>query len=94
MNELVNISEDRSFYGKQQETLDSLILTFLPSLGHVYKRIKEESLAIEPTDTHLYFLQIILIALREAGFYIPKVALLTIQFTLIYMFLIFSMTPM
>lgn len=63
----------------QKETLDSLILQFLPTHGHTYETITEENLTIEPTkDVHFFLFQMILTVLRkEAGFCIPKVCALT-----------------
>lgn len=75
VEEFIEITESKSYYGLQKETLDSLILNFLPPLGHQYKSVREESLVIDSTkEVHLYLVQTLLTVLRQdAGFYIPKV---------------------
>lgn len=68
-----------NLYGYAEETLDSLILTLLPSIGHKYKRIpmeqNDENLNIdEDMDIKTFLLKCLLDVLREnAGFQIPKV---------------------
>ena len=59
----------------QRETLDSLILNFLPPHGHKYESIEEETLVIDTSkEVHVFLLRTLLIVLRKnAGFHIPKV---------------------
>lgn len=67
------------FYGlKHPETLDSLILELLPSLGYTYKALeKDRDLHPSSPECIKYDLfQEILNTLRNsAGFHIPKVAI-------------------
>ena len=68
----------KSLYGLQPETLDSLILDFLPPLGHAYKELGEASVVDDSQEVPVYLVQEILNALRvNAGFHIPKVRTLT-----------------
>ena len=62
-----------NLYGFAEETLDSLMLTLLPPIGHEYKRIplkqNEKDVGIK-----VFILKCLLDALQEnAGFQIPKV---------------------
>ena len=64
-----------NLYGFAEETLDSLMLTLLPPIGHEYKRIpvplKQND---EDMDIKVFILKCLLDALQEnAGFQIPKV---------------------
>ena len=64
-----------NLYGFAEETLDSLMLTLLPPIGHEYKRIpvplKQNE---EDVDIKVFILKCLLDALQEnAGFQIPKV---------------------
>lgn len=66
--------ESKSLYGLQPETLDSLILEFLPCFGHIYKDLKEANEVDESQKVPIYLHREILNALRNnAGFHIPKV---------------------
>jgi hypothetical protein len=75
VEKFIHITESKSFYGLQKETLDSLVLNFLPALGHKYESVQEDRLVVDTTKgVNTFLLQTILIVLREnAGFYIPKV---------------------
>ena len=65
----------KSLYGLQPETLDSLVLDFLPPLGHAYDALGEDSLVDDSQEVYIYLLQEIINALRNnAGFCIPKVS--------------------
>ncbi len=65
----------QSLYGLRPETLDSLILDFLPPLGHAYTTLGEDSVVDDSQEVALYLLQEILNALRNnAGFHIPRVS--------------------
>lgn len=65
----------KSLYGLRPETLDSLVLDFLPPLGHTYTKLGEDSVVDDSNDVPLYLLQEILNALRgSAGFHIPRVS--------------------
>lgn len=59
----------------QDETLHSLILNLLPTLGFKYTGIKEDNFNINCTESVTFFLfQIIINVLGDdAGFHVPKV---------------------
>ena len=62
-----------NLYGFAEETLDSLMLTLLPPIGHEYKRIPLKQNK-EDVDIKVFILKCLLDALQEnAGFQIPKV---------------------
>lgn len=64
----------KSLYGLQPETLDSLILDFLPPLSHTYQELGDDSMVDDTQEVSIYLVQEILNALRNnAGFHIPKV---------------------
>lgn len=67
----------KSMYGLQPETLDSLILDFLPPLSFTYKDMKlEDENKMHGTcaeDVRAYIYQKVINALRNTGFHIPKV---------------------
>ena len=64
-----------SLYGFTDETLDSLMLTILPPIGHEYQRVPlEQNPPDEDLDIKVFLLKSLVDALREnAGFHIPKV---------------------
>ena len=64
-----------SLYGFTDETLDSLMLTLLPPIGHEYQRVPlEQNAADEVMDITVFLLKSLVDAVREnAGFHIPKV---------------------
>ena len=64
-----------SLYGFTDETLDSLMLTILPPIGHEYQQPPLKPNADdEDMDIKLFLLKSLVDALREnAGFNIPKV---------------------
>ena len=64
-----------SFYGFTQETLDSLMLTLLPPIGHEYQQAPlKPNTADEGMDKQVLLLKSLLDALQKnAGFHIPKV---------------------
>ena len=64
-----------SLYGFTNETLDSLMLTLLPPIGHEYQRVPlEQNPPDEDLDIKVFLLKSLVDALREnAGFHIPKV---------------------
>ena len=72
----------RSLYGfKKETTLDSLILSILPSHQHKYCAHKSERHSYDPVsaDVHLVLMQELLIALRQsAGFHVPVVSSITL----------------
>ena len=64
---------NKSFYGLKPETLDSLIIEFLPPFGHVYKDVKEADVD-NSQELPIYLHREVLNTLRnDAGFHIPKV---------------------
>ena len=63
------------FYGLQPDTLDSLILEFLPPLGHTYISLKEEDVDNSQEVTTYLFLKILNVLRNNAGFHIPKVVI-------------------
>jgi hypothetical protein len=65
----------KSLYGLQPETLDSLILDFLPPLSHTYQQLGQDSVVDDSQEVSIYLIQEMLGALRNnAGFHIPKVS--------------------
>ena len=63
-----------SLYGFTKETLDSLMLTLLPPIGHKYQLVQDT--VNEEMDIKVLVLQTLVDALRDnAGFHIPKVLL-------------------
>ena len=64
-----------SFYGFTQETLDSLMLTLLPPIGHEYQQAPlKQNTVDEGMDKQVLLLKSLLDALQKnAGFHIPKV---------------------
>lgn len=75
MKEFISIVEgSKSLYGMKTETLDSLILDMLPSLGHTYTELKESSGVDDTQNASTYLVMKILDSLRSnAGFHIPEV---------------------
>ena len=70
------VSGSDSLYGFCPDTLNSLVLTLLPSVDHVYEELGELSLVDDSKDVKFYILQEIVLALREcSGFFISKVKL-------------------
>ena len=71
--EFINSMESSlSFYGLQQETLYSLVITTLP-FEHNYTRHEREFADCD--NKHLYFMRALLYALKhDANFYIPHVS--------------------
>lgn len=64
-------------YGLQPDTVDSLILDFLPPLSHKYIKLEEDERANSKQEVSVYLFQEILKVLRcNAGFHIPEVRLL------------------
>ena len=63
------------FYGLQPDTLDSLILEFLPPFGHTYISLKEEDVDKSQEVTTYLFLKILNVLRNNAGFHIPKVVI-------------------
>ena len=77
---ITSVCNSTSLYGLQPETLDSLILDFLPPLDHAYTKLGEDSLVDTSQPPDIYLLQELLGALRNnAGFHIPKVSVLAHQ---------------
>ena len=74
---MIEIAGNKSFYGMRNETLDSLILSILPSLDLKYAAVEEKSdcLKINSAGSVTFFLfQAVLNLFRDhAGFYIPRV---------------------
>jgi hypothetical protein len=70
------ISGSSSLYGLQSDTtLESLVLTLLPPLGHKYKTLGEPSIVDSAIDVKVYLVQELLQSLRScAGFHIPPVS--------------------
>ena len=69
------VSGSSSLYGLQPDTLESLVLTLLPPLGHKYDTLGEPSLVDSSMDIRVYVLQELLQSLRHcAGFHIPPVS--------------------
>ena len=69
-----------SFYGLQDETLNSLLLTFLPSVkcNYVSKTISSRT-GTESEDTQVSLLKFLLEELRQnANFSIPEVNILVV----------------
>lgn len=72
------VSGGSSLYGLQPDTLESLVLTLLPPLGHKYETLGEPSLDDSSVDIKVYLIQELLQSLRHcAGFHIPPVSLMT-----------------
>ncbi len=70
--ELVSSSE--SVYGFCSDTLNSLVLSLLPTVDHIYNEIAEPSLVDNFQDIRFYILREIVQALREfTGLFVPKV---------------------
>lgn len=68
------VDGSKSLYGLQSETLDSLILDMLPSLGHTYVKLSDNSVGDDAQDVKVYLVLEILNSLRNnAGFHIPEV---------------------
>lgn len=63
-----------SLYGLCPDTLNSLVLTLLPSVDHVYAEMGDLSLVDDSKEITFYTLYEIVQTLREcSGFFIPKV---------------------
>ncbi len=70
-----NVYGSTSLYGLQAETVDSLILDFLPPLNHTYCKLGDDSIVDNSQPAVIYLLQELLGALRSnAGFRIPRVS--------------------
>ena len=70
------VSGSSSLYGLQPDTLESLVLTLLPPLGHKYDTLGDPSIVDSSLDVRVYVLQELLQSLRHcAGFHIPPVSL-------------------
>lgn len=64
-----------SLYGLQAETLDSLVLSLLPTLTHSYESLGEPSVTDSGIDMKVLLMQELLQNLRHcAGFHIPPVS--------------------
>lgn len=64
----------KSLYGLKEETLDSLILTLLPPIGHEFQPMVDPGTIDEKQHILVLMLQEILMSLRySAGFSIPTV---------------------
>ena len=69
------ISAGSSLYGFKPETLDSLLLSILPSFDHTYQPLGEPSIVDDSMSVRVYLMQEFLQALRHsAGFNIPPVS--------------------
>ena len=69
------VSGSSSLYGLQSDTLESLVLTLLPPLGHKYKTLGDPSIVDSSVDVKIYLVQELLQSLRHcAGFHIPPVS--------------------
>ena len=69
------VSGSSSLYGLQSDTLESLVLTLLPPLGHNYRTLGEPSVVDSTVDVRVYLVQELLQSLRHcAGFHIPPVS--------------------
>ena len=67
-----------SFYGLKNETVDSLLLSMLPTDKHTYQPYepKADPNSVEPIDVGVLCLQELVRAFRSsAGFYLPTVSL-------------------
>ena len=77
VNDFANnvLGKKASLYGFTDETLDSLMLTLLPPIGHEYQRIPlKQNADDEGMDIKVFLLKSLVDAIREnAGFNIPKV---------------------
>lgn len=61
-------------YGLKPETLDSLILDFLPRLRHDYVKLEDDKTIDSKQEVSVYLFQEVLKVLRcNAGFHIPEV---------------------
>lgn len=76
MEEFINlVSGGSSLYGLKDETLDSLVLTLLPPLGHKYDTLGEPSTIDTTLSVKVFLVQELLQALRHSsGFNIPPVS--------------------
>ena len=72
MNEFISVVEgDASLYGLKKETLDSLLLSILPSYTYKFKEVETHDFS---DDVRVQLLQEMVTALRNsAGFSIPMV---------------------
>ena len=70
------VSGSSSLYGLKSDTLESLVLTLLPPLGHKYITLGEPSVVDSTVDVRVYLVQELLQSLRHcAGFHIPPVSI-------------------
>lgn len=71
---IFSVYKSESIYGLQQETLDSLILDFLPPLSHVFIKPEDDGMVDNKQDVSIYLFQEIMKVLgHNAGFHIPEV---------------------
>ena len=69
------LHDSKSLYGFQADTLDSLVLEFLPPIDHTFKNLEKEEVTTDKSQAvNTYLLQRILNALRDIGFHIPRVS--------------------
>ena len=70
------VSGPASLYGLCPDTLNSLIISLLPSVDHSYQEMGELSVVDDSCDVRLRMMQQIVQALRKyTGFFIPKVGI-------------------
>ena len=76
MKEFISlVSSSESLYGLRPDTLNSLVISLLHSVGHVHthKEMEEQTLVIKSSNIQFCIMQATLQALRDTGLLIPEV---------------------